>query len=187
VIYWNVRAANAALIAGYLTAIVLANLSIERWGPRAAIWNAAILIGADLVVRDRLHDAWRSHLKRNMAALIVAGSVLSYLVNNDAGRIALASCVAFGAAATVDALVYHLRRNASWSDRANESNLAGAAADSILFPLIAFGTPLSATFVLTLWSAKVAGGYAWSLLLRPRSSYRCDIPGCNIDHVHPRR
>lgn len=176
---------NALLIAGYLAAIVAANLSVTHWGPQAAIWNAAILIGADLVVRDRLHLAWRSHLKRNMMALILAGSALSYIVNRDSGRIALASCVAFGAAATVDAIVFQIRKDSTWSDRANESNMAGAAADSILFPLVA-GFPMSATFVFTLWAAKVAGGYAWTLVLRPkRKPNYCGVPGCKIDHWEP--
>jgi len=174
---------TAALVTVYLAAIVAANLSVTHWGPRAAIWNATILIGLDLVTRDRLHDAWKGRVLRNMTVLIVAGSVLSYLVNQDSARIALASCIAFGAAATADAIVYHLRRKQPWADRSNESNLAGAAVDSIVFPAIAFGLPLSWSFVLTLWAAKVAGGYVWSLVLRKRN--RCDIPGCNIDHVHP--
>jgi len=173
--------ASARFVALYLAAIVTANLSVTHWGPRAAIWNAAILIGLDLVTRDRLHDLWRGHVLRNMTALILAGSALSYAINRDSGRIALASCIAFGAASAADAIVYHLRRKRSWSDRSNESNLAGAAVDSIVFPAIAFGWPLSWAFVLSLWSAKVAGGYVWSLILRKRP-VKCPVPGCNIDH-----
>lgn len=171
----------------FLTAIVAANLSISHFGPKAAIWNAVLLVGLDLTTRDRLHDYWKGHLVRNMGALIVTGSVLSYLLGVALGsgphvaRIAFASCVAFAVAASADTLVYHWRRRASWSDRSNESNLAGAAADSLVFAAL-LPYPFSWAFVLTLWSAKVAGGYAWSLLLRKRPA-RCSVPGCKIEHV----
>ncbi len=164
-----------ALVATFLAAIVAANLSISHWGTQAAIWNAVVFIGLDHVTRDRLHDLWRGHVLRNMAVLIAAGSALSYVLGLAlgtgpfVGRIALASCIAFAAASSADALVYHWRRNQSWSDRSNESNLAGAAVDSVVFAaLLPF--PFSWSFVLTLWAAKVAGGYVWSLVLRKRGN-----------------
>jgi hypothetical protein len=105
-------------------------------------------------------------------------------VNRDTARIALASCVAFGAAATADAIVYHLRRKERWADRSNESNVAGAAVDSLIFPVIAFGTPILWALTFSLFCAKIAGGYLWSLILRPRAT-KCSVPGCPIDHgVH---
>lgn len=190
---FSMNRTTALLISSYLAAIVAANLSIAHFGPKAAIVNAIIFIGADLVLRDRLHDAFgkgRSLVYR-MGALIATGSLLSYAVSLwvtpsflNVGRIALASGLAFGGAAIADGIVYQLRRKQSWADRANESNLAGAAVDSILFPAIAFGLPLSWTFVLTLWSAKVAGGYVFSLILRKRT--KCDVPGCKIDHTPAR-
>jgi hypothetical protein len=155
----------------YLAAIVAANLSVAHWGPTAAIYNAFLFIGLDLTSRDRLHDMWRGHLLRNMAVLIVAGSALSYLAGiwlgtgPFVGRIALSSCVAFGAAATADAIVYHLLRNRSWYERVNQSNLAGAAVDSLVFvALWPFGFQFTLAF--TLFAAKVAGGVVWSFLLR---------------------
>lgn len=161
--------ARLGLIGGYLLAIVAANWSVTKWGPEASIYNAFLFIGLDLVTRDRLHDMWRGRLLRNMSLLIVAGSALSYLVNRDSGRIALASCIAFGAAATVDAIVYHARRGEPWSERSNESNVAAAAVDSLVFPLIAFGTPLLWPIVFGQFTAKVAGGYIWSLVLRSKT------------------
>lgn len=161
---------RAVLIGLYLAAIVAANLSVTHWGPKAVLWNALILIGLDLSCRDRLHDMFRPHLARNLAALILAGSALSYIVNRDTARIALASCIAFGAAAVADTLVYHWRRRRPWEERANTSNIAGAVVDSIVFPAIAFGFPLSATFVMSLASVKIAGGYVWSLILRERGN-----------------
>src|SRR5262245_31063084 len=119
------------LAGGYLGAIVAANLSVDHWGPTAAVYNAFLFIGLDLTCRDRLHDLWHDRLLRNMAVLIAAGSALSYVCGlllgsgPQVGRIALASCVAFGAAATADGIVYHLLRHRGWYERVNQSNMAG--------------------------------------------------------------
>jgi hypothetical protein len=161
---------TAALCGAYLAAIVAANLSIAHWGPTAAVYNAFLFIGLDLTTRDRLHDLWRGRLIRNMAFLILAGSALSYVLGRAlgsgpfVGRIALASCVAFGAAATADALAYHFLRDRPWYERANQSNIAGAAVDSVVFvALWPFG--FAFTYAFTLFAAKVAGGVVWSFLL----------------------
>lgn len=159
-----------ALVATYLAAIVAANAIITEKGPTWSIYTAFVFIGLDLVTRDRLHDAWKGHVLRNMALLIAAGSALSYALNRDTGRIALASCLAFGAAATADGIVYHLRRKERWSDRSNESNVAGAAVDSLIFPIVAFGSPILWAIVFGQFTAKVAGGYLWSLVLRKRGN-----------------
>lgn len=88
----------------YLLAIVLANISVARFGPSVAIVNAFLFIGLDLTARDKLHETWRGNgLLWKMAMLIAAGSVLSWVLNRNAGPIALASFVAFAAAASVDA------------------------------------------------------------------------------------
>jgi hypothetical protein len=152
------------LVTTYLVAIIAANLSLEHWGPQAAMYNAFIFIGLDLTCRDRLHDLWRGRLLRNMSLLIATGSGLSYLLNRDTGRIAVASMVAFGAAATADALLYHVLRGHTWYERANQSNLAGAAVDSALFLPLAFGIfPWAVMFGQ--FTAKVAGGVVWSFVL----------------------
>ena len=159
------------LVGAYLAAIVAANLSLNHWGADAAIYNAFLFIGLDLTTRDRLHDLWRGHLIRNMALLIAAGSALSYALGLAlgsgpfVGRIALASCVAFSAAATADTLLYHLLRHRGWYERVNQSNLAGAATDSFVFvALWPFGFDFTLAF--TLFAAKVAGGVVWSFVLR---------------------
>ena len=154
------------LVALYLAAIVAANLTVVWWGPRWSIVNAFLFIGLDLTARDGLHDAWRGrHLAAKMGALVAAGSLLSWALNADAGRIALASFVAFAAAATTDALVYHRYRNRPPYDRINRSNLAAAAVDSLLFPLIAFGWPLLWDISIGQFGAKVGGGLVWAYLL----------------------
>jgi queuosine precursor transporter len=164
------------LVVCYLLAIVAANLSVAQWGPTAAIYNAFFFIGLDLTCRDRLHDLWRGQVLRNMALLIAAGSALSYLAGlwigtgPEVGRIALASCVAFATAASADALAYHLLRERGWYERVNQSNIIGAAVDSLLFvALWPFGFQFTLAF--TLFAAKVAGGVVWSFVLSyPRRS-----------------
>lgn len=166
---------SAPLVALYLLAIVAANLSVAQWGPQMAIYNAFLFIGLDLTSRDRLHDLWHGRLLRNMTLLIAAGSLLSYLfglwlgTGPFVGRIALASCIAFGTAALADALTYHLLRHRPWYERVNQSNLAGSAVDSLVFiALWPFGFRFSLAF--SLFAAKVAGGVVWSFLLRRHSA-----------------
>lgn len=149
----------------YLTAIVAANLTVAAWGPNMAIVNAFLFIGLDLTTRDRLHDAWRSNgLTWKMATLIAVGSLFSWLLNRNAGQIALASFVAFACASGVDTAAYHLLQNRPWWQRVNGSNVLGAAADSLLFPTLAFGALLPA-IVLGQFAAKVVGGALWAAIL----------------------
>ncbi len=143
----------------YLAAIVLANLSVVWFGPSATIVNAFLFIGLDLTARDKLHDAWRkTGLVWKMGALIVAGSVLTVLLNRGAGQIAIASTVAFAVAAVVDSIVYH--RTGSITT----SNVWSAAFDSLLFPWIAFGG-IMPWVTMGQWAAKVFGGWVWARLL----------------------
>lgn len=157
----------------YLAAIVAANLTLAEWGeahPEVALYNAFLFIGLDLTCRDKLHDLWRRQLLRNLGLLIITGSALSYLLGQwlgsgpFVGRIALASCLAFGAAAIVDSVVYHMLRWRYWYERVNQSNIAGAATDSLVFiALWPFGFNFALAF--SLFAAKVAGGLVWSFAL----------------------
>lgn len=149
----------------YLVAIILANLSVAHFGPASTIVNAFLFIGLDLTSRDALHEAWhRKNLFIKMLALIATGSILSYILNRDAGPIAIASFAAFGAAGIVDALVYQFLHNKPWMVKVNGSNVFSALVDSLVFPTIAFGAfmPL---IVLGQFAAKVAGGFIWSAVL----------------------
>lgn len=152
----------------YLAAIVAANLSVATFGPPSVIINAFLFIGLDLTARDKLHDAWRGDkLALKMTGLIAAGSVLSWLLNRDAGTIALASFVAFAAAAIVDAIIYHALRDRARLLRINGSNVPAAAIDSLIFPTLAFGSFLW-PIVLGQFTAKVLGGFVWSWVLTRR-------------------
>lgn len=149
----------------YLVAIVAANLTVAMWGPSMTVFNAFAFVGLDLVARDKLHDAWDGNrLVWKMAALIAVGSLLSWALNQNAAQIALASFVAFAAAAVVDTAAYHMLRNRVWWQRVNGSNVLSAAVDSVLFPTIAFGAFLP-VIVLGQFAAKVLGGAVWSVVL----------------------
>jgi uncharacterized PurR-regulated membrane protein YhhQ (DUF165 family) len=149
----------------YLISIVLANLSVAYFGPTASIVNAFLFIGLDITARDTLHDMWHENLKRNMAILIISGSVLSLLLESKVLPIAIASCVAFFLANVVDTAVYSALHNRNRFQRVNGSNLAASLVDSTVFPILAFGgifIPIMAGQFI----AKVLGGYMWSLILK---------------------
>ena len=144
----------------YAAAMTLANLSVATWGPWVSPINAFFLIGLDLALRDWLHvrlKAWQ------MGALIASTGLLTYALNPAAGMIAVASACAFSAAALVDWATF-ARLRGSWLFRANGSNVAGAAVDSLIFPTLAFGA-LMPHIVALQFMAKVAGGAMWAAML----------------------
>ncbi len=147
----------------YGSAMILANLSVAAFGPAISPINAFFLIGLDLALRDWLHvrlKAWQ------MLALILATGLLTYLLNPAAGKIAIASACAFTAAAVVDWATF-FKLKGSWLFRANGSNIAGAAVDSLIFPTLAFGA-LMPHIVAMQFVAKVAGGSLWAYILNKR-------------------
>jgi uncharacterized PurR-regulated membrane protein YhhQ (DUF165 family) len=147
--------ATAVLV--YAAAMILANLSVATFGPSVTPVNAFVLIGLDLTMRDWLHvriKPWQ------MAALIAITGGLTYALNPAAGKIAVASACAFSAAALVDWATF-TRLRGSWMYRANGSNVAGAAVDSLIFPTLAFGA-LMPQIVLAQFMAKIAGGAIWT-------------------------
>ena len=152
-------------IAVYAAAMVLANLSVATFGPWVSPINAFVLIGLDLALRDWLHvrlKVWQ------MGALIASTGALTFVLNPAAGMIAVASSIAFTAAAVVDWATFAKLRG-SWLFRANGSNVAGAAVDSLVFPTIAFGA-LMPQIVLAQFAAKIAGGAVWAWLLSHKFS-----------------
>jgi len=150
----------------YLSAIVLANLTVAWFGSGVIIINSFLFIGLDLTSRDHLHEAWHGKgLVWKMALLIATGSLLTYLLNRDAGQIALASFLAFSSAAIVDSVTYHLLRDKAYMIKINGSNVASALVDSIVFPTAAFGVFMP-WIILGQFVAKVGGGFVWSLVLK---------------------
>ena len=147
-------------IAAYAAAMILANLSVAAFGPWVSPINAFVLIGLDLALRDWLHVRLRVW---QMGALISGTGALTYALNPAAGMIAIASSAAFTAAAVVDWATF-ARLRGSWMFRANGSNVAGAAVDSLVFPTLAFGA-LMPQIVLAQFAAKVAGGAVWAWII----------------------
>lgn len=147
-------------IAAYAAAMILANLSVAAFGPWVSPINAFVLIGLDLALRDWLHVRLRVW---QMGTLIAGTGALTYALNPAAGMIAIASSVAFTAAAVVDWATF-ARMGGSWMRRANGSNVAGAAVDSLVFPTLAFGA-LMPQIVLAQFAAKVAGGAVWAWII----------------------
>ena len=147
----------------YASSMILANLLVSTFGPSITPINAFLLIGLDLTLRDWLHFRLKTW---QMGCLIVGTGGLTYLLNPAAGMIAVASAVAFLVAALVDWAVF-MRTTGSWIKRANVSNTAGAAVDSLLFPTIAFGV-LMPEIVALQFVAKVAGGAVWSYVLEKK-------------------
>jgi uncharacterized PurR-regulated membrane protein YhhQ (DUF165 family) len=149
----------------YIAAMTAANLTVAAFGPWVSPLNSFLLIGLDLALRDRLHEAWRGSVWK-MAALIAVASAASYVLNPASGKIALASFVAFAVSSLVDWAAYAvMRRRCGFMASSNGSNVAGAAVDSLIFPTLAFGAFLPHIVALQ-FAAKVAGGFAWSLALR---------------------
>lgn len=160
------------LVFCYLIAIVAANLLTARFGVAASIVNAFLFIGLDLSSRDKLHDLWRGNgLIWKMGLLIASGGFFSWFLNSAAGRIAIASCIAFTLAAIVDVFVYQRLIKKTYLKRSNGSNLVSALADSVVFPTIAFGSFSVLTTGLQ-FAAKVLGGFLWSIVLNKYRNHR---------------
>jgi uncharacterized PurR-regulated membrane protein YhhQ (DUF165 family) len=100
-----------------------------------------------------------------MGALILTGSLLAYVVTPDAGRIGVASGIAFLASESVDAVVYAVVHRWPWLERSNTSNFFGAAVDSLIFPTLAFGGLLWGVTVGQ-FTAKVAGALLFTLAIQ---------------------
>jgi len=156
------------IVITYLLAIVLANLSVAYWGPISTPFNALVLVAFDLFSRDLLHDTWECHgrfgLWWRMLLLIGTGGLLSWLLNSGAGRVAIASVVAFITAGLVDAVVYAWlkARGKDRLVRANGSNVLSAITDSLVFVGIAFGWPIIWWAALGQILAKICGGAIWA-------------------------
>lgn len=147
----------------YAAAMTAANLLVAAFGPWVSPINSFFLIGLDLALRDWLHvrlKFWQ------MSALIAGTSVLTLILNPSAQHIAIASAAAFTATALIDWTAFAKLRG-SWLFRANGSNVAGAAVDSFVFPLLAFGAFMP-HIVATQFIAKVAGGSVWAWLFARR-------------------
>lgn len=156
----------------FICALVAANLSVAMFGPWVSPINAFLLIGLDLSLRDKLHDHWNGDPVK-IGSLIGVAGLVSYFINPASGMIAIASVCAFCASMVVDSLVYQKMKSHPWFVRANTSNMAGAATDSLIFPTIAFGGFLW-HIVLLQFVAKVCGGFIWCFILNKKDQNKTE-------------
>lgn len=158
---WGERCGGICAVAAYLGAAILANWAVTAFGPSVLPFTAFVLIPFDMTARDVLHERWgNSWLWTRMALLVLSGSFISWIFAAGSPDVCLASGVSFCVAGIVDCLVYHALRGCHRNLRMNGSNLVSALADSICFPLIAFGT-ISVPILLGQWWLKSIGGFLW--------------------------
>ena len=162
------RILEASIVTLFITVMAGANLVIAAYGPWLLPVTAFVSVGIVLVTRDFLHDTWRTRGHKiwpRMLAMIGTAALLSYLVNDDAGRVALASVAALIGSTVTETAVFQLLFRRRWLVRSNGSNIVGAFADSTIFPLVAFGiggVDGLLLLILTQTVTKTAGGLFWS-------------------------
>lgn len=166
------RLIEVALVAAFVLAMAGANLAIALIGPWLLPVTAFLSVGIVLVSRDYLHDVWLDRwgggFWPRMIAMIAAAGVIAFAVDQSAARIAIASVAALTGSALVETAVFQTVVQRKWMARSNISNGAGALADSLIFPVIAFGFGFEglALLVLSQTAAKAAGGLFWSSVAR---------------------
>jgi uncharacterized PurR-regulated membrane protein YhhQ (DUF165 family) len=137
------RRAGLVAAAVYILTIVAANWAVNRFGAVPVGFGLAApagvyFAGVAFTVRDIVQETLGRHV---VALAILVGAAVSYLVSS--GRIAEASALAFLVSEGADFLVYTPLRSRGWLAAVVASNIVGAAVDSLLFLVVAFG---SATF-----------------------------------------
>lgn len=136
--------------AAFVLCVAAANAALNRWGivkvpPRVGLDAPAGVYAAGLAfgLRDALHELAG---RRWVLAAIAAGAGLSLALEGTATipggwvPIAVASAIAFAVSELLDLAVYEPLRSTSWPLAVVASNAVGAAADSTLFLVLAFGS-----------------------------------------------
>ena len=144
----------------YVTVIVAANLSTTYFGLWVTPLNAFFLIGAEIVLRDVMHE---SLSKIKLLCIVIFAGFISFVINSESKNIAIASFLAIVVSCLVDYYVYS-KTKGKWIKRSNNSNFFSGFTDSLIFPLVAFGVFNPYVFILQ-WMAKFIGGFIWALIL----------------------
>lgn len=150
----------AACLAGYVTAIVMANVVTARYGMVPVWWGllataGTYAAGAALLLRDAVQEAAG---RVAVLAAIVAGAAISWAMSTP--TLAVASGVAFLVAELADMAVYTPLRRRGWARAVLASNALGAVVDTFLFLALA-GFPLTAQTV----GGQMVGKLLWATLL----------------------
>jgi uncharacterized PurR-regulated membrane protein YhhQ (DUF165 family) len=132
------RTTGWVALALFVATIPFANWLVARYGIVSFAGlqapAAVFAVGAALIFRDvahRLLGRWWT------VAGIVAGTVLSLAVSP---QFALASAAGFAVGESLDLAVYEPLRARGWTTAMVGSNVVGAAADSVVFLWLAFGS-----------------------------------------------
>lgn len=148
----------------YLFSIVLANILILQFGSWMIPIVSFLLIGFDLVVRDKLTDVIS---KLQMFIMILISGLITFIINSNSIQISIASSLSFTIASLVDWYVF-VNSSGTWSQRSYKSNIFGATVDSLIFPTIAFGSFILHIVVIQIIT-KIIGSAMWVYLIRNKS------------------
>lgn len=154
-----------AICGVFLAAIAIANIAVHRYGQVALVFTAAILMPMDFLARDILHHRWEQSgsVVMPMSLLIAIGALLTIALNPTALYVAIASALAFTVSAAGNTAVYAATKGRNRFVRMNASNGVAAVVDSVVFPLMAFGS-LDPGLSIAQAVIKSAGGLAMSLI-----------------------
>jgi hypothetical protein len=145
----------------YLAAFILSNYIVLWFGSVGLIFTALFLIPFDFVMRCIFHETWKGfELIAKMLLLVICASIITYLINQDTGKIAVASIIGFSGAQLIAGLFYQLTIKQKYFIKVNGSDALGIIFDSIAFQLFAFGL-IDWKIFLSQFFLKVAGGLFW--------------------------
>jgi uncharacterized PurR-regulated membrane protein YhhQ (DUF165 family) len=134
----RVTAVSVAVLAGYVSTIVIANWTSTHWSAwqigTIAVPAGTLWAGMTFTLRDALHEALGG---RGVLSAIVIGAGLSWLLASQ--QIALASVLAFTTSELAGSVPYSRLRSRSMLGAVAASNLVGLGIDSLLFVPVAFG------------------------------------------------
>lgn len=152
---------QALKISLYLSAFTLANFIVLWFGKEGLIFTALFLIPFDFVMRCMFHEQWKgAELVLKLGALVAVSSLITYLINQDAQLIALASVGGFVTAQVMAGLFYQRAIKKSYFVKVNGSDAIGIVFDSVVFQVIAFGY-ITPEITLSQTVLKIIGGFFW--------------------------
>jgi queuosine precursor transporter len=150
------------IVSLYLAAIVASNLVVAHWGQAALIFTAWILIPFDFVARDVLHGRWKGRsLYLRIITLMIVGGAITVAMNTGALWVAIASVLTFSVGVALNTLLYEVWWDKPRLRRMIYSNTAVSLVDSLMFPLLAFGS-LSISLSIAQFLSKAAGSFVWA-------------------------
>ena len=145
----------------YLFAFVLSNFIVLWFGANGLIFTALFLIPFDFAMRCLFHETWKGkELVFKLGALVLTASALTFLINQDALKIAIASSIGFISAQIFAGVFYQFFINRNYFIKVNGSDVIGILVDSIIFQLIAFSV-LVPKITISQILLKIVGGLFW--------------------------